>query len=109
MRWTRWHVSFVPTTDMSIGAARPAAKDRRGATRSWRLLPYYSRSTRWFPRAVEVCMPLLSARTSRYALPPFRLGRKKARQERRAPDIGADGERVHAVANKKNSGGPAYV
>src|SRR6266403_4319776 len=25
------HVRFVPTRDMSIGAARPAAKDRRGA------------------------------------------------------------------------------
>jgi hypothetical protein len=46
---------------------------------------------RWFPRAVEVFMPLLSTRASRYALPPFRLGRQKARQDWRAPDIGADG------------------
>src|SRR5258708_37179564 len=53
------HVRFVPTTDMSIGAARPAAKDRRSATRSWGLLPYYSRST----SVVSTC------RRSMYATP----------------------------------------
>jgi hypothetical protein len=96
-----------PITDMSIDAATPGAKDRCGVTRPWGLLPYYRR----FTSVVSTCRrPHLSAGTSRCALPPFRLGRQKARQRFGGLPMSVQmANQVHAAINYENSAPACFL
>jgi hypothetical protein len=76
-------------------------RDRCGVTRLWGLLPYYRR----FTSVVSTCRrPHLSAGTSRCALPPFRLGRQKARQDLAGSPCRCRWQQVHAAINYSGAG-----